>query len=195
MRTILVSKPAILPAGSPHNERMVSPPPVMPPQPDRPRSRVGPDASVTASASAPSSSTTVNPQAAGPLPPAAAPRQATLAAYQALGYNRPPKANRPSMRGRAVTLERAVLDSNSLAQLSALTHESQLRLKSLQGVLPPLLWAQLSAGPIEADTWCVLVSNNAVAAKIRQWAPAMAAHLRTRGWPVQTIRIKVRSSR
>ena len=118
-----------------------------------------------------------------------------VAAYQALGYNRPPKASRPSMRGRAMTLERAVLESNPLAQLSALTNESQRRLKSLQGVLPPLLWAQLSAGPIEADTWCVLVSNNAVAAKIRQWAPAMAAHLRTRGWAVQTIRIKVRSTR
>ena len=124
--------------------------------------------------------------------PAAAGRAATLAAYQALGYNRPPKASRPTMRGRALSLERAV-EQSSLAQLSALSRESQTRLQSLQGVLPPLLWAQLSAGPIEADTWCVLVTNNAVAAKIRQWVPAMAAHLRTRGWPVQTIRVKVRA--
>lgn len=130
------------------------------------------------------------------MPPvAASARTNTLAAYQALGYNRPPKASRPSMRGRAVSVERAVQESGSLAQLSALSRESQLRLQSLQRVLPPLLWAQLSAGPIEADTWCVLVSNNAVAAKIRQWVPAMAAHLRTRGWAVETIRVKVRSTR
>ena len=90
-------------------------------------------------------------------------------------------------------MERAVEQSSSLAQLSALSRESQTRLQSLQRVLPPLLWAQLSAGPIEGETWCVLVSNNAVAAKIRQWVPAMAAHLRTRGWPVETIRVKVRA--
>ena len=139
-------------------------------------------------------------QARPPLPPSPAhsrwrPRSAALAALRALGYNRPPKASRPSIRGRALSVERAVQESGSLAQLTALARESQLRLQSLQRVLPPLLWAQLSAGPIEADTWCVLVSNNAVAAKIRQWVPAMAAHLRTRGWAVQTIRIKVRSSR
>ena len=149
---------------------MANLPPVTPPPPDRPpRQAGGGDASSA--------------------------RSSTLAAYQALGYNRPPQASRPSMRGRAVPVERAVQESSSLAQLSALSRESQLRLQSLQRVLPPLLWAQLSAGPIEADTWCVLVSNNAVAAKIRQWAPAMAAHLRTRGWAVQTIRIKVRSTR
>ncbi len=178
---------------------MATPPPVTPPLPDRPPSRVGMSATVSASASASAPTTTgsaaTTSSLTSPPPVTGAARHATLAAYQALGYNRPPKASRPSIRGRALSLERAVLESNSLAQLSALTRESQLRLKSLQGVLPPLLWAQLSAGPIEADTWCVLVSNNAVAAKIRQWAPAMAAHLRTHGWPVQTIRIKVRSSR
>ena len=124
--------------------------------------------------------------------PGAENRSAILAAYRALGYSRPPKASRPSIRGRALTLERAVQES-PLSQLSTLARESQRRLQSLQRVLPPLLWAQLSAGPIEADAWCVLVSNNAVAAKIRQWVPAMAAHLRTQGWPVQTIRVKVRT--
>jgi hypothetical protein len=173
---------------------MANPPPETPPLPDAPPRRAGLSASVSASpAAAPGAAASAS-HATGSRPGPAA-RPSTLAAYQALGYNRPPKASRPALRGRAVTLERAVLESNNLAQLSALTHESQRRLQSLQGVLPPLLWAQLSAGPIEADTWCVLVSNNAVAAKIRQWAPAMAAHLRTRGWAVQTIRIKVRSTR
>jgi hypothetical protein len=152
-------------------------------------------ASDPATASADADAARLTARAPGPQTKLDAARRATLAAYQALGYNRPPKASRPSMRGRAVSVDRAVQESTSLAQLSALSRESQLRLQSLQRVLPPLLLAQLSAGPIEADTWCVLVSNNAVAAKIRQWVPAMAAHLRTRGWAVQTIRIKVRSAR
>lgn len=120
-------------------------------------------------------------------------RQATLAAYQALGYNRPPQAARPSIRGRALPITRAVDESGSLAMLSALARESQSRLNALKRLLPPLLWAQLSAGPVEPGSWCVLVSNNAVAAKLRQWVPGMAAHLRTQGFDVQSIRIKVRA--
>jgi hypothetical protein len=120
-------------------------------------------------------------------------RQATLAAYRALGYNRAPQASKPLIRGRALTINRAVDQSSSLAVLAALSRESQSRLLALQRLLPPMLWAQLSAGPVEGDSWCVLVSNNAVGAKLRQWIPAMSAHLRTQGWNVQTIRIKVRS--
>jgi len=119
-------------------------------------------------------------------------RQATLAAFQALGYNRPP-SSRPTIRGRAQSIDQVLHESGTLAQLTALSRDSQARLRALQKLLPPLLWAQLSAGPIEADGWCILVSNNAVAAKLRQWIPAMAAHLRTQGWPVQTIRVKVRT--
>jgi hypothetical protein len=120
-------------------------------------------------------------------------RQATLSALRALGYNRAPQASRPLIRGRALPIKRAVDESSSLAVLAALSRESQARLLALQRLLPPLLWAQLSAGPVEGDSWCVLVSNNAVGAKLRQWLPAIAAHLRTHGWNVQTIRIKVRS--
>ena len=40
---------------------------------------------------------------------------------------------------------------------------------------------------------CLLVRNNAAAAKIRQLLPAMAAHLRTKGWDVTEIRLKVQA--
>jgi hypothetical protein len=99
------------------------------------------------------------------------------------------------VRGRAQPIHQALQGSDALSQLTALSRDSQARLRALQRLLPPPLWAQLSAGPIEADGWCILVSNNAVAAKLRQWIPAMAAHLRTQGWSVNTIRVKVRSSR
>ena len=59
--------------------------------------------------------------------------------------------------------------------------------------MPPLLRASLQAGPIEGSTWCLLVRNNAADAKIRQLLPAMAAHLRTKGWDVTEIRLKVQA--
>lgn len=120
-------------------------------------------------------------------------RQAILAAYRALGYNQAPQASKPLIRGRALPINRAVDQSSGLAVLAALSRESQMRLQALKRLLPALLWAQLSAGPVEGDSWCILVSNNAVGAKLRQWIPAMSAHLRTQGWNVQSIRIKVRS--
>jgi len=48
-------------------------------------------------------------------------------------------------------------------------------------------------GPIEDGQWCLLVSSNAVAAKLRQLLPALQLHLQARGLPVSGIRIKVQA--
>lgn len=81
--------------------------------------------------------------------------------------------------------------SPTLARLAVLTQDSSNRLKAVTPLIPPLLRASLQAGPIEGDCWCLLVKNNAAAAKVRQLLPAMAAHLRTKGWDVASIRLKV----
>ncbi len=47
-------------------------------------------------------------------------------------------------------------------------------------------------GPIDGTDWCLLVDNGASAAKVRQLLPAFAAHLRTHGHDVLTIRLKLR---
>jgi hypothetical protein len=49
----------------------------------------------------------------------------------------------------------------------------------------------LKAGPIDGQTWCVLVPSNAASAKLRQLEPALLAHLRTHGWDVQQLRFKI----
>jgi hypothetical protein len=49
----------------------------------------------------------------------------------------------------------------------------------------------VKAGPVDENGWCLLVQNNAAAAKLRQLLPALCAHLRTKGHPVNTIRVKV----
>jgi hypothetical protein len=53
------------------------------------------------------------------------------------------------------------------------------------------LRASVQAGPIEEGSWCLLVSSNAVAAKLRQLTPALLAHLNHKGLAVLAIRIKV----
>ena len=50
----------------------------------------------------------------------------------------------------------------------------------------------LQAGPIDGANWCLIVPNNAAAAKLRQLIPALLAHLRSQGWDVNTIRIRIK---
>jgi hypothetical protein len=49
----------------------------------------------------------------------------------------------------------------------------------------------VQAGPLHEGQWCLLAANSAVAAKLRQLAPALTAHLRTHGHAVNDIRIKI----
>ena len=96
-------------------------------------------------------------------------------------------------RHHAVTALHAVENSPTLARLALLTRDSSSRLAAVLPLVPPLLRPSLQAGPIEGSTWCLLVGSNAAAAKVRQLLPAMAAHLRSKGWDVAEIRLKVQS--
>lgn len=91
----------------------------------------------------------------------------------------------------AVTLLQASQDSPTLARLSELTQDSSARLKAIEPLIPAALRPAIKAGPIEGSVWCLLLSNNAAAAKIRQLLPALEAHLRVKGWDVSAIRLKV----
>jgi ethanolamine ammonia-lyase small subunit len=44
---------------------------------------------------------------------------------------------------------------------------------------------------VDGATWCLLVSSNAAAAKLRQLLPTLQSHLRSKGWEVNSIRLKV----
>ncbi|MFP5484249.1 MAG: DciA family protein [Gammaproteobacteria bacterium] len=96
-------------------------------------------------------------------------------------------------RHHAVTLQQAADASPMLAQLAALTRESSERLKAVESLVPPALRPALQAGPIEGTTWCIMVKSNAAAAKLRQLLPAMQAHLRSKGWQVNVIRLKIQT--
>jgi hypothetical protein len=98
-------------------------------------------------------------------------------------------------RNHAITLLQATQESETLSRLCDLATESALRLKSIQSLIPISLRACVHPGPIEGPVWCLLLDNNAAAAKIKQLLPALEAHLRSKGWEVNAIRLKVKMAR
>ncbi|OGB29794.1 MAG: hypothetical protein A3F78_18200 [Burkholderiales bacterium RIFCSPLOWO2_12_FULL_61_40] len=98
-------------------------------------------------------------------------------------------------RNHSITLLQATQESPTLAHLTNLATESSARLKSIEAFIPTALRSAVKAGPIEGSVWCLILDNNAVAAKIRQLLPSMQAHLRSKGWDVNSIRLKVQMSR
>lgn len=97
----------------------------------------------------------------------------------------------PTRRSGAVSLQQAAAQAPALAALTALARDSADRLRAVEGLIPAALRQAIQAGPVEGASWCLLVTGNAAAAKLRQLLPALQARLRQQGWQVDTIRIKV----
>jgi hypothetical protein len=98
-------------------------------------------------------------------------------------------------RHQAIPLLQAAREAPTLARLTALARDSGERLRQIEALIPSGLRATVKPGPIDGDSWCLLVDSNAAAAKLRQLLPALMAHLRSKGWAVQTIRLKVQGRR
>lgn len=98
-------------------------------------------------------------------------------------------------RQNSVTLLQASQDSPTLARLTELSRESVARLKAIESLIPSSLRSAVKAGPIDGPVWCLILDSNAAAAKIRQILPALASHLRVKGWEVNSIRLKVQITR
>jgi hypothetical protein len=97
-------------------------------------------------------------------------------------------------RNHSITLLQATQDSPTLSRLADLATESFARLKAIETLIPAALRSAVRAGPIEGTVWCLILDNNAVAAKIRQLLPSLESHLRAKGWEVSAIRLKVQTS-
>ena len=96
-------------------------------------------------------------------------------------------------RHQAIPLQQAAQESPTFARLAGLVRDSSARLQAIRTMLPAPLRVSVQAGPIEDGCWCLLVSSNAVAAKLRQLVPALQAHLNQKGLQVSSIRIKVQN--
>ncbi len=91
----------------------------------------------------------------------------------------------------AVPVLQAASQAPSLAALAQLAQQSNQCLRLVTPLIAPAMRTGVQAGPLDEGQWCLLAANSAVAAKLRQLAPALAAHLRTHGQAVNEIRIKI----
>lgn len=96
-----------------------------------------------------------------------------------------------SRRLHPVTLQQAAQESPTLARLAQLASESGEQLKTVESLIPHTLRPAVRPGPIDGESWCLLVDNSAAAAKLRQLVPALLSRLRERGARVTSIRLKV----
>lgn len=99
----------------------------------------------------------------------------------------------PQRRHYAIPLLQAAQESPTLASLVDRMRASSQRLQAVGSLLPAPLRQSVQAGPLEDGQWCLLASSNAVAAKLRQFVPALQLHLEKQGLPVAGIRIKVQA--
>ena len=117
-------------------------------------------------------------------------RSDSLAALRDLGYNAVPKSNYV-IRGKAQSVTQILDAGTYLSQLQELARDGQNRLQAILPLLPVSMRGLVQSGGVEGESWCILVPNSAMAAKLRQFLPSLCAHLRTKGWNVQTITVKV----
>ena len=97
----------------------------------------------------------------------------------------------PHRPHQAVSFSQAIDNSPSLAKLAEMARASSDMLKGVEKLLPAALRASVKAGPIEGESWCLLVTGNAAAAKVRQLLPTLQARLQADGHGVRSIRLKV----
>ena len=75
--------------------------------------------------------------------------------------------------------------------LAGQVKESSDRLKTIQSLIPEALRPAVQAGPIDGEAWCLLVTGNAAAAKLRQLIPLVLSKLTNKGVKVTSIRLKI----
>lgn len=85
----------------------------------------------------------------------------------------------------------AMQDAPELRALTRRIALGQSRLAAIAAVLPGTLSAQLASGGCEDNAWCILASNNGVAAKLRQLLPRLEQRLLTQENRTVNIRIRV----
>lgn len=91
------------------------------------------------------------------------------------------------------SLAGALAGSESLTGLASRLAESDARHAAIASQLPEALAREVRPGPIDDEGWSLLVSNAAVAAKLRHWLPRLRDELSSRGWRDLPIRVRVRA--
>jgi hypothetical protein len=69
--------------------------------------------------------------------------------------------------------------------------QSNAMLRCVEPLIPASLRSAVKAGPLDEGIWCLLITGNAAAAKVRQLKPLIEVRLSDEGWKVTSIRLKV----
>ena len=72
-----------------------------------------------------------------------------------------------------------------------MVRQSNDQLRAIEALIPEALRPSIKAGPIDGESWCLLVSGNAAAAKIRQLVPLILNRLQVEESKVTSIRLKI----
>ena len=96
-----------------------------------------------------------------------------------------------SATANAIPIRQAVENSGALGQLAELVEESNRRLRLVTPLIPAALLPAIKAGPIEGSAWCLLVTSNAAAAKLRQLSPLLISRLAGEGVEVNSLRLRI----
>jgi len=113
-----------------------------------------------------------------------------LAQLRALGYSKVPRCG-PLLRGKSVEVLKAAQSAPGLAQLIAQASRSRSQVDDLTGLVPAMILNQIHSGPMESGNWILMLKSGSSAAKLRQMGPAICAHLRSKGWDIQSITVRV----
>lgn len=92
---------------------------------------------------------------------------------------------------QAMSIDTALGANEALGSLQRRLRASQVCFELISPLLPTVLQAQLRPGPIDDDSWTLLVTNGAVSAKLRQFVPALEARLVEAGQPRRVIRVRI----
>jgi len=95
----------------------------------------------------------------------------------------------------AVSIDAALAANTTLGELNQRLRASQSCFERIAPLLPSALHAQLRPGPIDGESWTLLVPNSAVSAKLRQMLPALQRCLQDAGEPPRTIRVRILNGR
>ena len=86
----------------------------------------------------------------------------------------------------------AALDQSSpLSNLLQRVKNSRQYRDAIAHLLPPGLDTEVRPGPLDDQTWSLLVSSGSAAAKLRQVLPQLLEAVRASGWQGTSIKVKV----
>lgn len=97
-------------------------------------------------------------------------------------------------RARLFTLANAFSANPELTHIAQRVQQSQQMLALIKTLVPREWHNSLQAGPVDTESWCILVNNPGISGKLRQLTPQLLTQLQRAGYSVPHLRIKMHSA-